>query len=78
VWVSRLRQFLDQAVGVIDRPQSLEDAARVYRHGTRDLIIITEIEDKRLDVAVEDQADDLVVAVDYRAARIVRPARATR
>src|SRR5271166_5430187 len=60
-------QFLDQPLGVIDRPQGLDDAARVYRYGTRELVIIAVIENQRLDIAVEDQADDLVVAVDDRA-----------
>ena len=54
-------QFLDQPVGVIDRPQGLDDAARVDRDGSRELIVIAEIENQRLDIAVEDQADDLVV-----------------
>ena len=33
-------------------------------------VVVAEVEDERLDVAVEDQADDLIVAVDDRAARI--------
>ena len=45
-------------------------AAGVDRDGAGDAVVVGEVEHQRLDVAVEDQADDLVVAVDDRAAGV--------
>ena len=63
------RQLLDQSIGLIDRPQGFDDRASRPRPRGR-AVVVAEVEDQRLDVAVEDQADDLVVAVDDRAARV--------
>ena len=66
----RSRQLVDQPIGVVDGSQRLDDRPRVDRDGPGDPVVVAEVEDERLDVAVEDQADDLVVAVDDRAARV--------
>ena len=42
----------------------------IHRDGAGDLIVVAVVEDERLDVAVEDQADDFVVSVHDRAARV--------
>ena len=55
---------------MVDRSECLDDRSRVDRDGPGDLVVVAEVEDQRLDVAVEDQADDFVVAVDDRAARV--------
>ena len=64
------RQFLHNSVGLVDGPEGLDDSPRVDRDGASELVVVTEIKDKRLDVAVEDQADDLDLAVDHRASGV--------
>ncbi len=60
-------QFLYQGIGLIDRPERLDDCPGVDRDGPGDFVVVAEVEDERLDVAVEDQADDFIVAVNDRA-----------
>ena len=54
----------------VDRPERLDDRAGIDRDGPREAVVVDEVEDERMDVAVEDQADDLVLAVDDRAPRV--------
>ena len=58
------------AFGVVDHPQRLHDRVDMHRHGARDLVGVDEAVGQHLDVAVEDQPDDLEVLVDDRAARV--------
>ena len=53
--------LLDQSIGVVDRTQRLDDAARVDGDRAGLPLVVAEVQDQRLDVAVEDQADDLVL-----------------
>ncbi len=55
------RQFRHYPVGVIDFGQRLAQRTAIDRHGTIDRAVIAEIAAQRLDVAVEDQADDFAV-----------------
>jgi len=62
--LSSTRQFADQPVGPVDRPEGFDDRPGVDRHGSGLAVFVGVVEDERVDVAVEDQADDLVVAVE--------------
>ena len=64
------RQLGDQPACAIDGLKRLDDSARIDRNGPRDSIIVAEVENERLNVAVEDQPDDLIVAIHDRAARV--------
>src|SRR4051812_13565568 len=64
------RQFLHQPLGAVDGPQGLDDRAGIDRDGPRDPIVVDKIQYERLDVAVEDQSDNFVVAIDDGAPRV--------
>ena len=49
---------------MIDGADGFDDRAGIDRDGAGDLVVISKIKHERLDIAVEDQADDFVVAVD--------------
>src|SRR5215211_3795430 len=57
-------QFVGDFFGVEDLAEDFEDAAGVYGDGAVDRFVVVEVADERLDVAVEDQADQLAVLVD--------------
>src|SRR5262245_20059199 len=59
-----------QRFSVVDRSQRLRDRRRADRYGSRLIVGVGEIPDQRLDVAVEDQADDFRVLVDHGASRV--------
>src|SRR5947209_7003859 len=63
-------QFVGESPGVIDFAQRFDDALRVDGDGAGLFFAVDEVQDQRLDVAVEDQAYQLGVLVDDRAARI--------
>src|SRR5207249_60123 len=63
-------QLVHQAIGAVDRSQGLEDSPRIDGDRSGLPVVVAEVQDQRLDVAVEDQADDLVVAIDDRTPRV--------
>ena len=65
-------QLVGQVVGVVHLPQRLDDRPAIDRHRPGHVLVVDEVEHQRLDVAVEDQADDLGVLVDDRAAASCR------
>ena len=64
------RQFIGQRFGVVDFAERFDDCLRVHCHGTRLLVGVHEVEHERLDVAVENQADDFRIPIDDGASRI--------
>ena len=63
-------QLVDEPAGRVDGFQSFHDRSGVDRDGSGHPIVIAEIEDQRLDVAVEDQSDDFIVAIHHGAAGV--------
>ena len=66
----RSAQLSDECVGFVDLPQGRKNPRGIDRHGPGFRIVIGEIEHERLDVAVEDQADEFTTRIHDRAARI--------
>src|SRR5262249_55710196 len=59
-----------QALGLVDKAERRDDRPCIDGDGPGHAVVVGEVKHQRLDVAVEDQADDLVGPVDDRAARV--------
>src|SRR5204863_6583776 len=63
-------QLGDEFGGVEHLAHDFEHAARVNRDGAVDRLVVDEVADERLYVAVEDEADQLAVPVNRRRAAV--------
>jgi hypothetical protein len=61
-----LREFCDDPVGVIDLGERFAQRADRDRDRAIVLRVEAEVATQRLDIAVEDQADDLGIPIDHR------------
>src|SRR5712692_1767086 len=61
-------EFIGKALRVVELAQGFCDRACMYGDGAIHFIAVTKISNQRFDVAVEDEADDFRIAVDYRGA----------
>src|SRR2546423_8367170 len=70
--VSRLafRQLIRDLIRAENFAQDFEDAARIHRDGAIHRLVVDEVADERLYVAVEDQPDKLSILVDGRRAAV--------
>src|SRR5262249_19636897 len=76
-WLLRLRgarclvrEFPHQPRRAIDLAQRFQDSPGIHVHGAGLLILVHEIPGEGLNIAVEDDPDDLALAVDGRAAGV--------
>src|SRR5438477_614841 len=67
---SRPAEFVHKRTGIVDLPERFQNAPRVHVHSPCLFVVVHEVPTKRLDVSVEDDADDLALFIDGRAAGI--------
>src|SRR5580698_2324857 len=63
-------QLVGNVVGAVDLAKSFHDRSAIDGNGPRNLLIEDEVEHQRLDVPIEDNPDQLGIAIDDRAARV--------
>jgi hypothetical protein len=66
----RRDEFVGERGGVVDFAQGLDDGAGVGEDGAANFIFELEIPGERLNVSVEEDADDFALCVDDRGARV--------
>src|SRR5271166_727896 len=59
-------QFIGERIGMIDLPQGLDNGARVGRNRAADHIVVNKVPRQRLDIAVENDANDLSILINER------------
>src|SRR5207245_10334930 len=64
------QQFVHQRLRVINFSQRFDDGGGINGHGARLRIGVNTIQHERLNVAVENDADEFVCLVHYRAAAV--------
>jgi len=59
-----LRELVRQPLGAVDDPDRFDEGAAIYGDGPVLGVAVGEVADETVDIAVEDEADDLGVGVD--------------